>query len=81
MFSKKTQRVEGSSIPFIERMGNETLSMKYDAIRFTSDMPFVVITFIQDGIEIYSWTTRVDDQSCDVTLTGIAGSVELKLSR
>ena len=73
MIKKQT----GRSFPFIERKDGE-LKLKYDDIKFEHENNQVVITFLQDDIDMFAWTFDSEPGSI-VNIHGLEGKIDINI--
>lgn len=79
LFDKKEPKPLGASFPFMERVGNEKILLRYDAIQVSRDSDTITLTFLQEGVSVYAWTYEAIYG--DYTIEGMQGHVELRVTR
>ena len=73
----KKKKPTGKSFPFIEsKDGN--LKLKYDGIQFEYENDQVVITFVQDYVDIFAWTFDSEPGGI-VNIQGLEGTIDINL--
>jgi len=83
MFGKSKEskhRPDGAPFPFLEQVGNEKMMMPYDAIRVERSGATTSVVFIFQGIDVFAMTKHDMQNGDSLTIDGLQGKVELRLT-
>ena len=77
MFDKPKINV-GFTFPLLESK-DEKISLKYDTIKVSTSSEKIIMTFIQDNVEIYAYTYEVNGAT-DFIFEGMGGKIDIKFT-
>lgn len=79
LFDKKEPKPLGASYPFIERIGDRKMLLRYDAMQIEQNGDTITLTFFQEDVPIYAWT--YESSKTAYKISGLDGKFEVAMTR